>query len=373
MVSRTSFLAALIAVSVWIAAPIQGDEIEKVNGVRLKGEVIKETPDVVTVRLTMGGSSVELRIKTRDIHKITIGEKTRVLNEKRARKRRTYNRRKTTPYKRGGSVVKKSSKSGYKRPTAEQALAFLKTLPPVGRKSGLVQLWQDKTADDIKTMKTLQFGGHVKGGAHLHMKGDDWKYITAFESLEVGNLFEIDGADDRAFYHLSHLPQSVHTLKVESADELTSKGLKHLRSLKNLKELMVGWSAKIDDSCLVAISSIPSLEVLNVSGCPQITGTGIPYLVKLKNLKVLRMSMSALRDAALVNLSRLNIEELNLSKPPGWVKNAKYYITFNGIKGLLQNKQALPKLKLLHLKNVKFSGQQKQTLKSLRPNLTIQY
>ena len=47
----------------------------------------------------------------------------------------------------------KSRKESYTRPTAEEALAFLKTLPPVGRKVDgkpqMVQEWADKTVKVI--------------------------------------------------------------------------------------------------------------------------------------------------------------------------------------------------------------------------------
>ncbi len=36
-------------------------------------------------------------------------------------------------------------------------------------------------------------------------QGDDWKYVTAFESLEEANLWEIDGADQRALPKLKIL------------------------------------------------------------------------------------------------------------------------------------------------------------------------
>jgi hypothetical protein len=263
----------------------------------------------------------------------------------------------------------------YTPPTAEEALTFLQSLPPIGRKVDgkpqMVQIWADKTVSDIKTMKKLQFGGHVEGGGHLHIKGSDWKYLTAFEQLEIANLWEIEGANDTAFYHLGHLPQSVTVFNIEQADAVTAKGVKHLQNLKQLKTLSIGWSKGIDDEAVKQMAEIFSLEELNVSGCPKIKGPGLKSLSKLKNLKTLKLSMSALTDEALVNLSALNVEELDLSKPPKWVKNYPYDITFDGIKNLLAETEHLPKLKKLTLKHLDLTDEHLSTLQASRPDVEI--
>ena len=266
----------------------------------------------------------------------------------------------------------KSRKESYTRPTAEEALAFLKTLPPVGRKVDgkpqMVQEWADKTVKDIKTMKTLQFGGHVKGGKHLHLDGDDWRYLTAFESVEIANLWEIGGADDRAFYHLGHLSQTVTRLFVEQAS-LTDDGAKHLQNLKNLKYVAIGWTLTITDRTLVHFASIPSLEEINVSGCPGIQGPGFRSLVKLKKLKKLHVNNPGFGDKGLSFLAPLAVEELHLNKPPAWAKKP-YALTFKGIKDLLSDRRALPRLKVIGLKNA-VNAKQARDLGKLRPGLKV--
>ena len=263
----------------------------------------------------------------------------------------------------------------YDRPTVEETLTFLRSLPPIHRKindkPALVQIWKDKTIDDIKTMKKLQFGGHIEGGGHLRIEGDDWKYLTAFEELETANLWEIEGANNTAFYHLGHLSQTVATLNVEVAHEVTAKGIKHLQNLKNLKILGVGWSDKIDDEAVQEIAKIATLEQINVSGCRAIKGPGLESLAKLKHLKTLKLSMSALTDDALANLSGLGVEALDLSKPPNWVKNSPYFITFDGIRNLLADRENLPKLMKLTLKNLKLSDKQVAALQASRSGLEV--
>lgn len=265
-------------------------------------------------------------------------------------------------------------KDSYKRPTAENALAFLKTLPPVGRKvngkPAMVNEFADKTVADIKSMKTVAPGGHIKGGAHLHLNGDDWKYFTAFESLEVANLWEMGGADDKAFYHLGHLSQTVTRIFVETA-EVTDKGVKPLVNLKNLKFLGIGWTKTITDGVLKNMSEIKSLEEINVSGCPGIRGPGLKYLSKLKNLKKLHINWPGFDDRSLQLLAPTSIEELNMSKPRGkQASRHPFRITFAGLKTLLSNRRAVRNLKVLNVKGA-LSQQQADELQKLRPGLKV--
>jgi hypothetical protein len=263
--------------------------------------------------------------------------------------------------------------AAYERPSAEEALDFLRTLPPIARDEKLVQPWAEATADDVRSMTTLQFGGHIEGGAHLHMDGDDWRYVTAFEGVEVANLWEIGGADNRAMVHLGHMSPSLHTLRFEQADEVTAEGVRELRRLTGLKTLMIGWSANIDDDAVAAIGWMSGLEELNISGNPKIKGPGLRFLnrLMLPKLRVLKLSMSALTDDALVNLAGLGVEELDLSKAPGWVKDVEYHITLDGILSLLGDASALTSLRVLTLQNVELSTEQRATLYQLRPYMTL--
>ncbi len=261
----------------------------------------------------------------------------------------------------------------YERPSAEEALEFLRTLPAIGREGGLVQPWADATVDDVRSMTTLQFGGHIEGGDHLHMDGDDWRYVTAFEAVEVANLWEIGGADNRAMHHLGHMAPSLHTLQFEQADEVTAEGVRELRRLTGLTTLMIGWSANIDDDAVAAIGWMSSLEELNISGNPKIKGPGLRFLnrLMLPKLRVLRLSMSALTDDALVHLKHLSVEQLDLSKAPDWVENAPYYLSADGILAFLSSADTLPSLRTLTLKNVELSAEQKAAFAKARPYLSL--
>jgi hypothetical protein len=272
-----------------------------------------------------------------------------------------------------GPAVTPATDATYERPSVAEALEFLRTLPPIGRDGGLVQPWAEATVDDVRSMTTLQFGGHIDGGAHLHMDGDDWRHVTAFAAVEVANLWEIGGADNRAMYHLGHMPGTLHTLRFEQADEVTAEGVRELRRLTGLKTLMMGWSANIDDAAVAALGWMSGLEELNISGCPKISGSGLRFLnrLMLPNLRVLKLSMSALTDDALINLAHLGVEELDLSKAPDWVEDAEYHITFDGLLAFLSDADHLRNLRTLTLKNVDLSDEQKAALATARPYLTL--
>jgi hypothetical protein len=251
------------------------------------------------------------------------------------------------------------------RATPEEALAILKSFPPVARKvdgeKKMVQLWQDKTVADIRAMKTISPGGHIEGGAHLRIKGDDWRCFTAFEQLEKAELWEIEGADDTAFRHLGNLSQTVNWLFVEIA-EVSDRGLAPLANLKNLRFLGVGWTKTVTDGALESLASIQSLEHLLVNGCKGITGSDAGKLTALPKLKVLEMAGTGVTDATLSNLAPLKIEELNLSQTT---------VTPAGLKKLLSDAGCLPNLKTLTLKKVAVPNPELKALKAARPALNI--
>ena len=260
-------------------------------------------------------------------------------------------------------------------PTAEQALEFLRALPPVMRDGEPTPRWRDATVEDIRSMTTLELGGQVEGGAHLHIDGHDWRYLTAFESLEVANLWEIRGPDDCAFYHLSRMSPSLHTLRVAQAGTVTLVGVRQLRRLRGLKTLMIGWSANIDDDAVVEISTFKGLEELVLSGCPKIAGSALTRLnpAMMPNLRVLKLSMSALTDDTLMNLTTIGVEELDLSRAPAWIEDAECHITFDGIRSFLSAPGLLANLRVLTLRNFALTDEQWAELAELRPNLTIEH
>jgi hypothetical protein len=251
------------------------------------------------------------------------------------------------------------------RPSPDEALAFLQSLPPlvkkVDGKKTVIHQWKDKTAADIRSMKVLSPGGHIEGGPHLRIKGDDWKYFTAFEQLEKAELWEIEGADDTAFRHLGNLPVTVTWLFVEVA-EVTDKGILPLQNLKNLKHLGIGWTKSLGDGAPASIAKISGLEHVILSGCKGITGATLGQLAALKGLKTLAVVDISISDATLPQLATLPIKELNLSQNN---------ITAAGLKKLLSNQASLPNLQTLTLKKVALTDAQLAELKAARPGLTL--
>ena len=258
-----------------------------------------------------------------------------------------------------------NTKEAYQRPTAEEALAFLRTLPPVARKvdgkKQMVQEWKDKSADDIRKMTEILPGGHIEGGDHFTLKGANWKYFTAFDSLKKAQLFEIHGVDDEAFYHMGHLSPTVVHLFVEGG-EFTDKGVKELQRLKNLEFIGIGWNKSMNDAGVAHLAALPNLKEIQVSGCKGIKGPGLEPLARLKNLRKLQISESSVNDSTLVHLKKLPVEELNLSMTA---------VTFDGLKGLLADSKALKNLKTLQLKKVTLTAENVTDLEKLRPGLKV--
>ena len=68
--------------SLWLLGAVaRGDEIELLNGQRVRGDVTEETATVVTVRMAVGDSNAQMKFPVSRIHAVTAGGKRRVLNE----------------------------------------------------------------------------------------------------------------------------------------------------------------------------------------------------------------------------------------------------------------------------------------------------
>ena len=65
-----------------LLAAARGDELELLNGQRVRGDVVEETATAVTVRMAVGGSSAQMKFAASRIHAITVAGIRRVLNEK---------------------------------------------------------------------------------------------------------------------------------------------------------------------------------------------------------------------------------------------------------------------------------------------------
>ena len=299
----------------------------------------------------------------------------------------------------------------FRRPTPQEALKFLKALPRVWRntrdfdpkapsKKILIQLWENFTVEDLKTLKVVHPGGHVDdpdapgrfSRRHLRVKPSDWRYFTVFEQAEAFEAFhDMEGITDECFFYLGKLPQSVTRIHL-AMSEATGEGVKHLRSLKNLKALNLLLSRTIGDVALVHAGDIASLEHIDVNGCPRITGSGVAALSKLKNLKVLKIGGCSLSDASLANFRALSIEELDLSDNVAeWVikyrggGQHRFTVSFAGLKSLLASRGSLPNLKRLIVRrgaNLRGGGKpvtkaelltdaQRAQLAKLRPGLQV--
>ena len=293
----------------------------------------------------------------------------------------------------------------FHKPTPEEALRFLKSLPRVWRnardfdpnapsKKILLQLWEDFTVQDLRTTKLIHPGGHVEDPSapdrfsrrHLRLRPSDWKYFTAFEQLEAFEAtHDVDGITDQCFFYLGQLPQSMTRLHVEMS-EATGTGVQYLRNLRNLKSLSLNFSRTIEDVALVHAGDIPSLEYLDVNGCPRITGRGAAALAKLKKLKVLKIGGCSLSDASLRHFKGLAVEELNLSDYVAeWIVKYRgggrhrFTVSFSGLRKLLASRGSLPNLRRLVLRRGRrslskreiLSSRQRAELVKLRPGLAV--
>ena len=283
------------------------------------------------------------------------------------------------------------------RPSPEEALRFLQSMPHVWRntrdydptgpsKKILVQLWEDFTVEDVKTVKLIHPGGHVEkpgepgsfSKKHLVMRAADWRYFTAFEQLEEFQLtHDIDGATDECLFYLGHLPQTMHTIRFEMSFA-TGEGVKYLQKLKNLKSLSLNFSRTITDVALYHAARIENLEHLDVGACPLIQGPGVAELARLKKLKVLKIGSCSLSDASLAFFVHLPVEELDLSNvEKGWIieyrggGRCRFTVAALGLARLLNTPGSLPNLKRLILRDTNISKEDKQRLAALRPGLEV--
>ena len=319
----------------------------------------------------------------------------------------------------GPATEPASRRAAFVKPSAEEALAFLRTLPLTwGGKDAngnvkWVQAWEGRTVQDIKTMQTLHPGYHIRSGVmwrrgepvgperkalpkfvgrmHTRLDPSDYRYFTAFEKLEKFEVsHDLEYLTDECMYYLGQLPQSVHTLRLEMC-EATGEGVKHFQNLKGLKTLTMNLSRTLTDTALVNAAGIESLEHLEVSSCPAITGSGVSALAKLKDLKSLKIGSCSLSDAGLANFKALTIEELDLSHTEmGWAieyrggGRADFTVTYAGLRALLVDPKNLPNLKrlivttdakirpdLLTPTTLRLSREQKDELSRVRPGVTV--
>jgi len=74
-------LLPLLAIGL-LPRAVLGDELELLNGTRVRGTVIEETAEAISMKVTMGSSSAQMKFPMKKVHAITVGGDRRVVNEK---------------------------------------------------------------------------------------------------------------------------------------------------------------------------------------------------------------------------------------------------------------------------------------------------
>lgn len=85
-------------------------------------------------------------------------------------------------------------------------------------------------------------------------------------------------------------------------NNITPKGLQHIKGLKSLKKLVLSVECRFGDAALAELSELRSLEVLAFSGS---TDSSLRHLTKLTSLRELRLDVSKIRGPGLVYLEKL--------------------------------------------------------------------
>lgn len=79
---RVYVMAVLLAGSLLMSGLALADEVELLNGQRIRGSVVEESKDSITFNVTMGGAETKMRFPVSRVHAVTIGGRRIVLNEK---------------------------------------------------------------------------------------------------------------------------------------------------------------------------------------------------------------------------------------------------------------------------------------------------
>jgi hypothetical protein len=112
----------------------------------------------------------------------------------------------------------------------------------------------------------------------------------------------------------------------------SERGLVHLRGLRNIEHVHLGWAVDVNDAVLEHLGTLPNLRELHVQqyytqmyadknpmGDPHVTDRGLAALAKLRRLEVLELTGVHVTNQGLRHLAnfpelrRLNITSSNLS------------------------------------------------------------
>jgi chromosome segregation and condensation protein ScpB len=85
------------------------------------------------------------------------------------------------------------------------------------------------------------------------------------------------------------------------ASQVSDEGLRHVATLRSLRDLAVSHCRRITDAGLAALADLPALETLHLNATP-ITDASLPHLHKLKTLKSLNLTETAVTPAAIDTL-----------------------------------------------------------------------
>ncbi|MFH1884915.1 MAG: hypothetical protein ABIL62_19640 [Planctomycetota bacterium] len=91
-------------------------------------------------------------------------------------------------------------------------------------------------------------------------------------------------------------------------NNITHKGLQHIKGLKSLKKLVLAVEKQFGDAALAELSELRSLEVLAFSGSR--TDSSLRHLTKLTSLRELRLDVSEIRGARLSTSRKTTFTEV---------------------------------------------------------------
>lgn len=166
---------------------------------------------------------------------------------------------------------------------------------------GGVKLWDVATVEDdqdrqqsISALKQL--------GATIQRDDDGHVIAVSLQSKKI--------ADD----DLRHLTVLRHVEDVNLYETpITDVGLAHVRQMKTLRRLNLGFCRKLTDRGIEQLKPLEKLEFLNLGFCRKITDDGFTTLKHFKQLKTLNLSITSITDDRLKTVAQLkHLENLDL-------------------------------------------------------------
>jgi len=162
---------------------------------------------------------------------------------------------------------------------------------------------------DMTSMQSLNLGGtKISDSGLIHLKG-----MESLRSLSL-SYTSITGEGLVYLKNLASLTQL--NLDATRVDNKTLANLEGMRSLKSLSVLGDRSGSPIDDTGMVHLKDLTSLEKLYLSRI-SVTGTGLVHLRNLKSLQTLWLRQTPLQDECLTHLKFLpSLKYLNLEGTP---------------------------------------------------------